>query len=504
MTPSETLHGWLRRPETWLFPLLAFLALALSPGYVDNVDSRIILKTASRLLDAGTWSLGDVEGTYFALEEYGARGPDGEYYMKFGPGNALLALPFAALGRALLTGGALSASQAAEFAWSLAPALWFALSGVLVHRIARRVLSPRAALGAALLHCLAGYALAYGRSAYLETPLTVVVLSCFDRALAARDEPQRLGPPIALGALVGVALWVKVSSGIFICGIAPIVLTGSVRDVVRRALVSLVPLLVIVGGYLFLNHARFGDPFNTGYGASANFTTPLFSGVAGLLVGERGGLALYAPVAFLGLFGLFALWLRDRGLAAGIAIATGASLVLHGTFFSPFGGDAWGPRYLVPNAALLCVPGTLLLAAALRRGAALRAAAALTIALGVTLQLPSAAVSFSEIYTLKASVERTHPQAVDTLPGGHRLLVRILREKLRSPDGRYDLASVAGTAGRYQPGRVEQGLNWWPVRVARRSPRLAWLAWTAFFCLLTLAAGSALVLRRQIVRLPRE
>src|SRR6187455_3347280 len=80
--------GWL------LLALLLLAGIALNPGYVDNVDSRIVLRTATRLVDAGTWGMGDVDGTYMARSEYGAIGADGSHQMKFGPGTALLDVPF--------------------------------------------------------------------------------------------------------------------------------------------------------------------------------------------------------------------------------------------------------------------------------------------------------------------------------------------------------------------------------------------------------------------------
>ena len=48
---------------------LLLVGLALAPGYVDNVDSRIVLRTAERLIDDGTWALDDVKDTRLARPE---------------------------------------------------------------------------------------------------------------------------------------------------------------------------------------------------------------------------------------------------------------------------------------------------------------------------------------------------------------------------------------------------------------------------------------------------
>ena len=58
-----------RRITLWLGAFLLLLQLWIAPGYVDNVDSRLILRTAERLVDDGSWSLGAVEGTYMASPE---------------------------------------------------------------------------------------------------------------------------------------------------------------------------------------------------------------------------------------------------------------------------------------------------------------------------------------------------------------------------------------------------------------------------------------------------
>ena len=76
-------------------------------------------------------------------------------------------------------------------------------------------------------------------------------------------------------------------------------------------------------GHAAYGVARFGTPFETGYGAQATaaaFTTPLLVGLYGLLLSSGKGVAWFAP----------ALWLAPRGWRAatrraGRAARAGAS-----------------------------------------------------------------------------------------------------------------------------------------------------------------------------------
>jgi hypothetical protein len=481
-----------------VFAALLLLAAALHPGVVDNVDSRIILRTAERLLDHGTWSLGDVSGTYFASPEYGARGPDGSFQMKFGPGTALLDVPFVLLGRAVLGPLGLDVRRAGEAGAAAASVLWFAFSGLLVLRIARRVLSERAAVGAALLHCVASYALVYGRSAYLETPLTVAVLLAFDAALAARERPADPRPAVVLGLAVAAVVWIKLAAVLLLAGVAPVLFLGKDgfrRESFRALRTSAIVAALGVAGWMATNHARFGSPFATGYAASARFDNPILEGLRDLLFSKRGGLLFFAPCALLGIVGLPRLAKTDRGLAWGIGLALALALPLYATFFSPFGGDAWGPRYLLPNAALLAVPAAGLLAAWLAAGGARRAAAAATVSFGCALQTAPSVVSFTEVWTFLRATD------VEGIAPG-QVAARILVEK-SSGRARYNLETILSyrspyhTMGTWTPPAAQQGIDLWPVRVSRDLPQRTSAAWTAWaFVALGTAAASAVLLRR--------
>lgn len=471
------------RLRTSWFALLLVLGLMLNPGYVDNVDSRIVRRAAQELLDHGRFGIPPDDGVHLGgAGEYGATGADGLFQMKFGPGNAILAAPAVAAGRALFTPLGLPRDAAGDAGYALSAALWFALSGLAVLVFAQRVASPRIALLAAAIHCLASFALVYGRSAYLETPLAVFVVLAFTAALDVRERATPAAA-LALGAACAAAVWIKLASVVMLAGVAPVVLwRRPPREVLRAVGWAALPFGAAMLALAASNASRFGHWASTGYAGSARFDTPVVEGAVALLFSRRGGLLFYAPALLAAVPGLFALRDRCGPLAAGLVAASLAALGVHGAFFSPFGGDAWGPRYLVPSAALLAVPAALGLAGWSRRGAVLRAVAAAVVAAGVVLQAPAAVVSFTEVYALRGTPAET------ALVAPQPVLARILVEKLRGA-GNYDLKRIAGVPGTVVPEGVHRGLSLWPVRVAERIPARSGLAVVTWFA--AAAAGVA-------------
>jgi hypothetical protein len=480
-----------RRASLLLFLVLLLAGLAINPGYVDNVDSRIVLRTATRLVDAGTWGMGDVEGTYMARSEYGAIGADGSHQMKFGPLNALLDVPFLVAGRTVFGAAGLPREQAGEAGVALAAALWFALSGFLVFRISTRWLPTRAALGAALTYSFATYALVYAKSSYLETVQTTALLAAYVAALRVRERPESAREGFALGAACVAVVWIKVAAVVLLVGVVPILFGRPGARPVRGIVATLAVGAAGAAAFAALNVARFGHPLETGYATSIRFWHPLGSGVGELLFSAWGGFLPFSPAFVLAVPGWSVLRRRDPSFAAGVALSVAAAIVLYGMWCSPLGGDVWGARYLVPTAGLVAIPMGTGLAAAMRRGAWMRGSACAVVAASALLQAPPAIVSFHEIYTLRKywaeSAERPVPQ---------RLTARLVAEKIRSDEQGYDLARLGIGDGRHVPAGVEKGFDLWPVRAAERAPARRGLAWCAWGAVVAAACAAAVALAR--------
>lgn len=93
-------------------------------------------------------------------------------------------------------------------------------------------------------------------------------------------------------------------------------------------------------------------------------TRNMLNGFYTLLISEERSWIFYSPVVILGLFGLF-LILKNKttGDIAALLITTGAlNIVIYSMFGDPWGGWAFGPRYLIPAAAILSVGLAVLIA----------------------------------------------------------------------------------------------------------------------------------------------
>lgn len=94
------------------------------------------------------------------------------------------------------------------------------------------------------------------------------------------------------------------------------------------------------------NAARFGDPFNFGYGTDW-FSTPFVTGAAGLLIHPAKSIFLFAPVTVALLPALVRLAKKDATAFWLISGNLGVTFVLAATWESFAGGWCWGPRLLI-------------------------------------------------------------------------------------------------------------------------------------------------------------
>lgn len=117
---------------------------------------------------------------------------------------------------------------------------------------------------------------------------------------------------------------------------------------------ALLPAAVLILGN---NYLISGSPFRVGYGAnpafpqitagnSFGFSLPDLTAIRYLLWGEYRGLLFWSPVLLMAAPGLVVWFRRDRGVAAMIGIVFVFMLLQAASFYSWFGGNAVGPRYL--------------------------------------------------------------------------------------------------------------------------------------------------------------
>ena len=113
---------------------------------------------------------------------------------------------------------------------------------------------------------------------------------------------------------------------------------------------------------LWYNVTYFGDPLHrqfARYGQRA-WTTPLATGLEGLLVSPGRGLFFYSPVLLFGAWGLASAWGRGGGwLLRAVGVGVALSTLLTAKWFMWWGGATYGPRLLAdltPALVLGAVP----------------------------------------------------------------------------------------------------------------------------------------------------
>lgn len=116
------------------------------------------------------------------------------------------------------------------------------------------------------------------------------------------------------------------------------------------------PLMIIA----YYNFHRFGSILETGYGhEAAQFSTPLLTGLYGLLFSPGRGIVWYSPLFILGVLGFPLFWKRMRPEAIFVSGVFLTFLVFYAYWYMWEGGWCWGPRFLVPTIPLLLLPAAL-------------------------------------------------------------------------------------------------------------------------------------------------
>jgi hypothetical protein len=178
------------------------------------------------------------------------------------------------------------------------------------------------------------------------------------------------------------------------------------------------------------NIARFGHPLDFGYNLAGMIPHPparpfipeeIPRGLFLQLLTPGKSLFVWAPVTLLSILSFPACLKRERGLVAGLVVATVSALIFYAAFFFPDGGYSHGPRHLVPLVPLLmlvlAVPAVSVPARALQVCAAAGFAMA---ALAVTVSF------FEDQAPTQVGTRLVSPyyERIDPAPGGPNLRYR--------------------------------------------------------------------------------
>jgi len=448
--------------------LFAFLLFALSGGGRIVGSDEVTMLELSRAMLAGR-----IDVPAGATLE----GRDGRHYTKNAPGQAILALPLVATAQTVTRVTGLSPERrelAVRFVTSFFNAIVTAVL-LAVFYLFVRWLGARdgAALVTALLLGFTTPVWVYAKSFMAEPLQALGLLLALWGALRARHDPRR---PWMAGTGFLLAVLVKPSMGpLALMALAPLWSRG------RRGFLTTVGVgMVAVLLFALYNLARFGNPFQSGYGSQATlggYSTPLWVGLYGLLLSSGKGVLWFAPVLWLAPAGARAMrhagGVRRAAVTATLA-ATGVALLLYGSFEHWAGDGSFGPRYLLPLLPL----GFVAVAFGLEAGSRARLRLVRLLALaGLLVQIGGVAIHFGaqmrEAGDYPYSTPLGDPRfmsdshfnpAFSPIVGHWRMLVRNLGEHLsgRAPrlEGGSEVDARIGISAEDQ-GRLLHALDFW-------------------------------------------
>jgi len=371
----------------FIFSLLAYLLLG--GGRIASSDGHTMFSLSESLL-AGRLSIPAGNGRI---------GRHGLLYAKADPGQAVIAMPLVAAGRAtakLLPPGPLRTFWPRAVASTMNAFVGAAAVVVFLLLVRSLGYSPQTALIMSLGLGFSTSLLPYTKS-FLREPLLLLflLLSFFELRRSKLRHGAIAGGAFRAGLWLGAGMMVKATLALN----TPLLLgyllarPGGPRAVGGRGVLSFLAGPAAAAGLLGVyNAVRFGHPLATGYDPTVdNFSTPLLVGLYGQLLSSGKSIFLYAPLGFAALWGFAGLARHHRAEAVTAGAIVAMNVLFHAKFASWAGEGSWGPRYLVP-----CLPFLILPAAELWQSGrtARRRAAALALVLGLLVQVGGTAIYF--------------------------------------------------------------------------------------------------------------
>lgn len=358
--------------------------VAISRGVFLYGDDTLMYQVTRSMVEDGDFSVTsptyDEVAANPALDAAGftasaVPGDDGGRYAKYGIGQSLVAIPAYVAAEYLIShvlpldigidpyGNQLTGTLV--YGTSLVNALFGGATVALLFLLAVE-LGYRQRTALVLAGLLAfGTLLAHYAASFLSEPLTALCLTAvvygLVRARSAGMAPAWLalsgfaaGLALATKLAIGVAL---VAPGLWLLWLVWQRERGLTRGAARALLAWGAPVALWLAGIGAYNWARFGSPLDSGYGEEASaYTTPLLTGLEGLLLSPGRGVFWYDAPLMLALAGAVWFGRRHPGPALVILGMLAGTLLLYGRYYVWWGGGVWGPRFLAPLLPLLLLP----------------------------------------------------------------------------------------------------------------------------------------------------
>lgn len=370
---------------------LAVYTLTCS-GLPDNPDAEVEFQTTSAIARTGSLAIGGtpeaeaiIARRFDVMEGRGDRA--GRYYSWFGVGQALTGVPFYFAGSLLArafpdvqerhtqteTYGVGRSEYFQHLAVGWRNPLFGALTVWLFLFVARRLGASRAgSCLAAIGYAFCTFAWPQARSTLSDVQATFFLFLALHlvfrfREGFARGRTIRISELMLFGFAVGFAFLTRVLTGpavgVLVIAFVFVAARARVREgngvmVFRELLFGLLPAVACLLTFFYLNHARFGDPMESGYGQAVGLNYfqgyPIHWGLIAQFVSPGRGLFWLAPGAFVGLFGMARAWGRGERLWPILFVALFVCVAVPPAATLSWGG-AWtfGPRYILPLLPIL-------------------------------------------------------------------------------------------------------------------------------------------------------
>lgn len=342
---------------------ICFLVYIISAkGYVEVLDTSFSVATAQAIVTHRSLDLPPAPDATM-------KGIDGKSYSKYGIGLALCYLPWIALSDALARPTGLPTQKLIGFLISFVNIPFAILTVFLFARLLRDFgLSDAYIWALSLALGLGTLAWKYATYDYSEEiQMCLLLLAYFGVVHNTRRA-------LIIGAW-GFACLTLVK--LVFVAFAPLFLIyllsgrGDLRAGLKNCALFSFPFLLAVSILAGLNQARFGSPWESGYGSEAHQFFPIQLGqtIPRLLGSLDKGLLVCCPILLLAALGWKEFASRRRREAVLCASLITGNLILSGAWYGWEGGWSWGPRLLVPTVPLWLLPAALWLPnRVLRRG----------------------------------------------------------------------------------------------------------------------------------------
>jgi|GEM_PF-3813196 len=330
-----------------IFVFLAAVYFITARGYAEVSDSVFSMRTVQSIIEKGTFAIDAESGQ----EGWVFRAPSGEIFSKYGIGLPILWIPFGAAAKAISAVSGIGMMSVLDFLVSFHGIFFGAGACVIAFHIARLFrASVKTAAAAALALGLCTACWRYSVSDLSEISQAFFMLACVYCVI--KDPPDRV---LTGSAAFGMLLLIKIVNMIYLPAFLAYMTVKS-RPEFRAGLFRAARFLIFPCMALALiaamNHLRFGNPFESGYGREV----ALFSvrGMAAhiwqMLFSAKDGLFIFSPVLLLGAAGYSLLFRAARSESIFFASILLICVAVFSTWHS------YSSRFMVPVMPLLIFP----------------------------------------------------------------------------------------------------------------------------------------------------